>query len=196
MLSAYMDQFRAEYEKSPWLKYVLPVLFVLLTLYMLDALSVASAQKSQEYRQLLSREAKVSGLQEQADWQLAKQKAEQRYQELSKYVWKAESLELASADLQSVLRQLAKDKVTALRINIAPPEQTNVPDIWRLSAEVSGKLRPSQVPDMLIDSASKEPAISIERFTYLPARNQNGAMQVSILVSIEPASDNQVGAES
>jgi len=186
MFNSYITLFRSEYEKSLLLKYTVPAILLLLVLYLMDALSKASNDR------IIVQEEKIKGLQQQADWSKVSEESQLKAAELSSLLWEAETLELASADLQSELRTLTKDRVIALRINMASPEPLVVPNIWKLSAEVTGKLLASQVPEMLLDIAKSEPALSIDRFSYMPSRNQAGAIHISVLVSLGKVSRDEL----
>ncbi len=194
-----LDRVRQAYVResanSRWLPYALPALLLILALYVVDVLSQANRGLAAEYAQLASRETRVLSVGQQADWSEVSQQAQEKYRQLEARFWSVESLELASADMQMRLRSIARDRIEALRIAMAPPRHIETTGVWQLSAEVTGRLTAGEVPGLLFELASADPAMVVDRFNYAPGRSRVGLLQVSAYIQLPQSGPESTGEE-
>ena len=173
-----------EYKRSPLLQYAPALIVVILTVYVISLLWERNEALEQEYRRLSVSEARLQNVSQQADWEALATQAAAQAERLDARIWQAESTELASADVQTAIQNLVRDRVEALRINIASPIFQEEAGSWKLSVEVGGRFVSDSVPLILVSIAEHQPALVLERFEYGRSRNHVGTLHLSALVHV------------
>ena len=186
---ALLAPLRASIEESPTLQYALPVIGLVMAFYAVDALEEANSESSRYFDQLLRQEASHRSVEVQADWQALRDREGLRFAALDENIWVAESLELASADLQSALRTIARDRVVGSRIELVDPEPIASTDLWIIRASLVGRLHTDEVIAFLAVLDSQEATLVTERLNYYPNRGHSVDLQVVALFRV--ASDGE-----
>ena len=163
------------------LQYALPIAGLVLSLYLVVALEEGNRETRVYHEQLLRQEASHRNVRAQADWKVLVDRERRRFEALDEHLWMAESLELASADLQSALRTIARDRVVGSRIELADPEPLADGELWLVRASVSGRLQPDEVVAFLAAIGTREKRLITERLNYYPNRGHSVDLQVVAL---------------
>lgn len=188
-------QLRAQYAGSTLLQYTLPLISAILLLYVAMAVFDRVEPLRQEHQQLQQQQARLAVLEAGADWAGLVAHEREREQALLARIWQARSVELGTADVQTAINALTRDRVQALRVRFAEPLWLPEANAWQLSAEFSGRLAASEVQALLAALDAQRPALRVERFGYKPGRSDLLTVQLSALLAA-PAPANGGGARS
>lgn len=181
---------KEEFDQSRLLQFAIPVILIALTFYLIDVMVEQQGLVRQELNQLLQRERKYEELQAGTDWARLGESELNRQARIEGHIWQAETIELAAADLQTSIRKLVNEKVQAVRIQVAEPNWLQEAQLWRVSAEISGRAAGDEVQSLMLAMEQQQPPFMIERFSFAPGRGGVLLMQLSIYVALKEALGN------
>lgn len=186
--SARLRVARAAIDESPILTYALPLIGLILVVYVVTMIEAASAGRAATFEALLRQEASHRSVEAQADWQAVLAAQQARFAALDERTWQAESRELASADVQSVLRAIARDRLTGSRIEMAEPARLGQSDRFLIRASLTGRAHRDRVADFLVALADQAPPLVTERLHYYPERGNSVDVQIVAVFRIGASS--------
>ncbi len=179
-----LTQFQQEYQRSNLLKGSVLIIPIILLAYLL-VLSQASIQPfQQEYARLQKQQLKLQALENQADWQQELAKEQSKNRALTPFFWQAETLELGSADVQAALNKMTQLNLLAPTIKLAEPVWREDLNAWALNIEINGRLLEKGIQSLLLTLAEQQPVLSVENFSYSPARSGMMSLQLTALLTI------------
>ncbi len=103
--------------------------------------------------------------------------------DLERQLWRADSVELAAADLQTAVQRLSARHLGWNRLKLAEPEPLPAIGGWRIRAELNGRLEGNGVLALLQDIAGHAPHIRVDELTAQPLRGQTVSLRLSVLVA-------------
>ncbi len=180
---------RKSVHESPTLQYALPVIGVILAFYVVATLEEANSESERYFERLLRQEASHMSVEVQADWLALRDRESLRFAALDENLWVAETLELASADLQTTLRTIARDRVVGARIELTDPERLEHSDLWLIRASIAGRLEGDAVIAFLAALEMQEKTLVTERLSYYPTRGRSVNLHVVALFRVASRGD-------
>lgn len=183
-LGAWASSLRAELATNRRLAALLllvpGVLLVWLALLAGDAAGAARA----EHAALARQSARLTALADsRADWRRRAEAESVRLAEWESQLWRADSVELAAADLQTAVQRLSARHLGWNRLKLAAPEPLPAIGGWRIRAELNGRLEGNGVLALLQDIAGHAPHIRVDELTAQPLRGQTVSLRLSVLVA-------------
>ncbi len=186
-------ELRRQLEATPRLRWMVYAVFFIFGSYLILLLDDSRVALWEDYRQVAARAAKLESLREidPAEFAAFLESEQAMNAAVRKRFWMASSRGLAGAEFQSWLRFLASEsKLGKLRINLGevrPVESVDAP-LWRVEAELTGEITPSDVRTLLGMLAESERAVSVENLSFSPARGDRLSLQLAADFLIERSS--------
>jgi hypothetical protein len=190
-----LAQLKDQYASSTMLQYLLPVIPAILLLYLAVTTFDQAAPLQAESRHLQQQQSRLATLQASADWSALVERERHNEQRLQGRIWQAESVELGTADVQTTLNELAREKIRALRVRFAEPLWLAETGAWQLSAELSGRVQAGQVQGLMSELSRQRPQLRIDLFSYAAERSGLITIQVSALLTGPPPGNDQGDAQ-
>lgn len=183
-LNAWSSALRAELAANRRLAALLllvpGVLLAWLALLAGDAAGAARAEHAALARQSARLEA-LAGSGD--DWSRRAAAERARLGGWERQLWRADSVELAAADLQTAVQRLSTRHLGWNRLKLAEPEPLPAIGGWRIRAELNGRLQGEGLLALLQDIAAHEPRIRIDELATQPLRGQTVSLRLSVLVT-------------
>lgn len=173
---------RAETESNPRLAALLLLVPLVLVVHLGLVVRDATAELRAERVPLERRAARLEALAESEDWAARIREQEARITRWEQYIWQASSAELAAADLQTALRGIITEHLAWNRLKLAPAEELTDLGGWRITAEITGKLRETGVLPLLQDLAEFRPRMLLDHLQVASQRGQTVSLRVSVVV--------------
>jgi hypothetical protein len=142
----------------------------------------------QERAPLLRRAARLAAVADGADWTQRVRQEQGRRTLYHAQLWRADSAELAAADLQTVLQRVAARHLSWNQLKIASAEHIDAIGGWRIEAEMVGRLKDDQPLDLLRELAEHAPRIVIGGFDISRQRTQTITLRLSVIAVPEEES--------
>jgi len=188
--SRQLQEFRSQLSANPRLRWLLFGVFIVFMVYLALVLDDTRIDLAEGYGRIANTESKLASLSEdaQADFEAYYRAEEAANTALRARLWMASSEGLAGAEFQSWLRRIANEnqmkKVRLDMSEIRPLAGLEQP-LWRLEAELSGELTPSDARALIAAVAKSERAVSVERLSYSPLRGDRMTVQLAAYFLIE-----------
>ena len=154
------------------------IIVVYMALVARDAIGTVMDDRSP----LMLRAERLAALAQSGDWDSRIQAESARLALFERQIWRADSAQLAAADLQTVLQRSATARLAWSRLKLAPAEDMPAVGGWRVKAELSGKFKDDDALGLLQDLAEHRPRILIDRLELSRQRGQTVVMHLSVLV--------------
>lgn len=151
------------------------------TLVVRDALATAATERAP----LLQRAARLRAVTAEHDWAQRIASEQALLEQLDNGLWRAETPELAAADLQTVLQRVANTHLAWNRLKLAPAEPVAAIAGWRITADLSGKLKADDPLALLQELASHRPGMRIDLLEVSRLRAQTITLRLGIVVAPE-----------
>lgn len=143
-----------------------------------DAISAAAGERVP----LAHRAARLAAVADGTDWQQRIIVETERRAGHEAALWRADSPELAAADLQTVLQRVAATHLSWNRLKLVGNERIEDIGGWRITGELTGKLKADNPLALLQEIGEHSPRILVDRFDVSRLRGQTVTMQLSVLV--------------
>ena len=184
-LAALRDQFarlQLEARANPRLGAILLLVPAVAALWLALVTRDAIDAAREERTPLERRAARLAQLAGSGEWEREIAAGETEFARWESQAWRAASADLAAADLQTALRGIMAEHLSWNRLKLAPTEELRALGGWRISADVSGKLRDPGILPLLQALAEHSPAIRVEKLQFSSQRGMTLSLTLGIVV--------------